>query len=122
MRFLLLMTEPDHFDRWDASDDELKERVFADFRAFGAAVSACGELVAGEALDRPSTARTVRPAASADRRAVTEGPFAETVEQLGGFYLVDVPDETTALEVAALLPREFSIEVRFCPDVGATPR
>ena len=122
MRFLLLMTEPDHFDRWDASDEEYKERVFADFRAFGAAVRACGELVAGEALDRPSTARTVRPAAGVDRRPVTDGPFAETVEQLGGFYLVDVPDESAALEVAALLPREFSVEVRFCPDVGATPR
>ena len=68
MRFLLLMTEPDHFELWDASDDEHKERVFADFRAFGAAVRACGQLV------------------------------------------------------AALLPREFSVEVRFCPDVGATPR
>ena len=122
MRFLLLMTEPDHFDRWDASDEDYKERVFADFRAFGAAVRACGELVAGEALDRPSTARTVRPAAGVDRRPVTDGPFAETVEQLGGFYLVDVPDESAALEVAALLLREFSVEVRFCPDVGATPR
>ena len=39
-----------------------------------------------------------------------------------GKDLVDVPDESAALEVAALLPREFSVEVRSCPDVGATPR
>jgi hypothetical protein len=50
---------------------------------------------------------------------VTEGPYAETVEQLGGFYLVELPDLATAIEVAALLPREYDIEVRECLDVGA---
>jgi hypothetical protein len=49
---------------------------------------------------------------------VTEGPYAETVEQLGGFYLVELPDLATAVEVASLLPREYDIEVRECLDVG----
>jgi hypothetical protein len=43
---------------------------------------------------------------------VTRGPFAETVEQIGGFYLVDLPDLDTAVEIAGLLPREYTIEVR----------
>jgi hypothetical protein len=43
---------------------------------------------------------------------VTEGPYAETVEQLGGFYLIDVPDLDTAVGLAALLPQEYAVEVR----------
>ena len=49
-------------------------------------------------------------------RAVTTGPYAETVEQVGGFYFVDLPDLATAVEVAALLPREYTVEVR--PTLG----
>ena len=54
----------------------------------------------------------MRAAAPDGQRPVTEGPYAETVEQMGGFYLIDVPDHATAVEVAALLPREYSVEVR----------
>ncbi len=109
MRFLVLMAEEDHFDKWEAADHALRERVIADFNAFDEAVRARGEIVAGDALDRPETARTVRPGVG---RPVTDGPFAETVEQLGGFYLIDVPDHATAVKVAALLPREYTVEVR----------
>ncbi len=109
MRFLVLMAEDSHFDKWEGSDDAHRERVYADFRAFSEAVAARGSIVAGDALDRPDSARTVRPG---DDRPVTDGPFAETVEQLGGFYLIDVPDVATAVELAALLPREYTVEVR----------
>jgi hypothetical protein len=109
VRFLVLMAEADHFDRWEASDDAHRERVYADFRAFSEAVGARGSIVAGDALDRPGTARTVQPGAE---RALTDGPFAETVEQVGGFYLIDVPDLDAAVEVAALLPQEYTVEVR----------
>ncbi|WP_028650383.1 YciI family protein [Nocardioides halotolerans] len=109
MRFLVLMAEEDHYDRWEAADDAQRERVYADFRAFSEAVAARGTIVAGEALDRPGTARSVRPGPD---RPVTDGPFAETAEQVGGFYLIDVPDLDAAVEVAALLPREYTVEVR----------
>ena len=109
MRFLVLMAEADHFDKWEAGDDALRERVYADFRAFSDAVRSRGSIVAGDALYRPETARSVRPGAD---RPVTDGPFAETVEQLGGFYLIDVPDLDTAVELAGLLPREYTVEVR----------
>ncbi|MFC6162858.1 YciI family protein [Kribbella jiaozuonensis] len=115
-RFLILMAEPDHFARWDAAADAEHERVFADFRAFTAAVRERGRFRGGEALVHPKDARTLRP--DGDGRAVVEGPYADTVEQLGGFYLVELPDRATALEVAALLPREYDIEVRECLDVG----
>ena len=109
MRYLLLMAEADHFAKWEAADDAHRGRVLADFQAFDEAVRARGTIVSGEALDRPATARTVRPGAD---RPVTDGPFAETVEQLGGFYLIDVADLGTAVELAGLLPREYTVEVR----------
>jgi hypothetical protein len=113
MRFLVLLTEKDHFDRWDAADDALRRRTIDDYNAFGDAVRERGTLVAGDALHRPEAARTL---SSGVERSVTRGPFAETVEQIGGFYLVDLPDLETAVELAALLPRECTVEVR--PTLG----
>ena len=109
MRFLVLLASPAHFDTWDAADEEARERAFAAYRAFADGVRSRGSIVIGDALHRPEEARTVRPGAD---RPVTDGPFAETVEQLGGFYLIDVPDLDAAVELAALLPAEYSVEVR----------
>jgi hypothetical protein len=109
MRFLVLLTETDHFAKWEAADDDYRQRCFDDYNAFADGVRSRGSIVLGDALDRPQSARTVQPAPG---RAVTEGPYAETVEQLGGFYVIDVPDLDTAVELAGLLPREYTIEVR----------
>jgi hypothetical protein len=115
-RFLILIAEEDHFARWDAADDATREQVFADFRAFTAAVRERGRFLGGEALVHPKDARTLRP--DGEARQVTEGPYAETVEQLGGYYLVELPDLDAAIDVASLLPRDYDIEVRECLDVG----
>lgn len=109
VKFVLLMAEQDHFDKWDAADQALRDRVVADFQAFDAAVAERGSVVGGDALGRPETARTVRPGPD---RAVTDGPFAETVEQIGGFYVIDVESIDVAVELAALLPQEYTVEVR----------
>jgi hypothetical protein len=110
VKFLVLLAEEDHFKRWDSADDTYRERCFADYRAFAEAVRERGTIVTGDALVHPDDARTLRP--GQEDRVVTEGPYAETVEQLGGFYLIDVPDLDTAVELAKLLPREYTIEVR----------
>jgi hypothetical protein len=113
-KFLVLLTEADHFANWDAADDALRDRTYAAFRAFSAAVAERGTIAGGEALASTDTARTLGPGPD---RTVTEGPYAETVEQLGGFYLIDVADLATAVELAGLLPAEYTIEVRECVDV-----
>jgi hypothetical protein len=113
MQFLILLGGPGHFDRWDAADDEVRARSFRDYRAFADAVRERGDLIVGDALQRPGTARTVQ---AGEGRLVTDGPFAEAAEQIGGFYLIDVPDLETAVELARLLPRECSVEVR--PTLG----
>jgi hypothetical protein len=113
VNFLVLLAEADHFDKWDATDEKERARFFRDYKAFADAVRRRGSIVVGDALHRPESARTVQ---AGEARAVTEGPFAETVEQLGGFYVIDVPDLETAVELAALLPRDYVVEVR--PTLG----
>jgi hypothetical protein len=115
MRFLILLASVDHFDTWDATEAEDRDRFFHDYHAFADAIRACGAMIAGDALQRPDTARTLQPG---EVRMVTDGPFAETVEQLGGFYLIDVPDLDSAVAAARLLPREYLVEVR--PALGIT--
>ena len=75
--------------------------------------------LAGERLTDTSSATTVR--VRGNRRLVTDGPFAETKEVLGGYYIVDCPDLDAALEAAARCPAAAggSIEVR--PLISMTP-
>ena len=71
-----------------------------------------GVLLAAEALHPVATATTVR--VRGGKVSTTDGPFAETKEQLAGFYLVDARDLNEAIQIAAKIPpaREGSIEVR----------
>lgn len=75
-------------------------------------LQASGHLIAGQALEPVRTATTVR--VRDGRVSVTDGPFAETKEQLAGFYLIDARDLNEAIQVAARIPpaRVGSIEVR----------
>ena len=75
---------------------------------FAAGVESLGaKLLGGEALQNTSTATTVRGS------DVTDGPFVETKEALGGYYLIDAPDLDTALAVGKLCPARFGgVEVR----------
>jgi hypothetical protein len=81
--------------------------------------AACGDgfresglLIAAEALQPVETATTVR--VRKGKVSITDGPFAETKEQLAGFYLIDARDLNDAIQVASKIPpaREGSIEVR----------
>ena len=71
-----------------------------------------GLLLAAEPLFPVETAKTVR--VRGGRIAITDGPFAETKEQLAGFYLIDAASQDEAMQIAARIPpaREGSIEVR----------
>ena len=100
------MAEADHFDRWAASSDAEQQAVFDCFSAFGDAIRERGSLLQGEALADPAGSRTLAAG------VVREGPYAETVEQVGGFYLVELPDLETAVDVARLLPPAYTVEVR----------
>lgn len=109
MRYLLLIyTE----EPTTAPDPAEGERVMGEYWAYEKAVAEAGVKQAGEALQPSTTATTVR--VKDGEPTVTDGPFAETREVLGGFYLLDVPDLDAALEWAARCPgaKYGSIEVR----------
>ena len=100
--------------KWQDIDEETQGQMMKEYFSFTQSIADSGELVAGDPLQGIDTATTVR--FDGGERVLTDGPFAETKEVLGGYYLVDVADLDRALELAAQLPgahRGFdSIEVR----------
>jgi len=108
MEFLLLL----HGDEssWQRATEEERQQTYAGHRAFMAALQDAGvKLVGGAELTHSSTATVVR-GHGADA-VVTDGPFAETREQLAGFYTIDVPTMEDAVEWARRLPSDI-VEVR----------
>jgi hypothetical protein len=101
------------------------DKVIAEYRAFTADLRASGKLVTSQRLQPTTSATTVR--VRNGKTLTTDGPFAETKEQLGGFYLIEADDLNAAIQVAARVPsaRFGSIEVRpihpMSPDAHAKP-
>ncbi|MFH9108473.1 YciI family protein [Streptomyces albus] len=105
----------------DGQADGCDAQAVEDWIAFDKAVRDAGVMVSGESLADLVTATTVRVAEDG-RRSVVDGPFAETREVLGGFYVIDVPDLDAALDWAARCPGARgggSVVVRPVADMGA---
>ncbi len=98
-----------------------QEAIMKAYYAFGDSVRSRNAMVAGEALHPTATATTVR--VRGGKTMTTEGPFAETKEQLGGFYIVECKDLDEAIEFAAKIPGAAggSVEVRPVVDFGERP-
>ena len=88
------------------------EAMMGEYQAFTEKIVASGEMVSGDPLQGTETATSVR--VRDGRTSTTDGPFAETKEVLGGYYLVDVADLDRATELAAQIPgaRTGTVEVR----------
>lgn len=110
MRYLCLIYDDEQ--QLDAMPKAECDAFLAEYFDFTDTISASGHLVASEALQPVRTATTLRQRNG--RLSTTDGPFAETREQLGGFYLIEARDLNEALQVAARIPsvRTGSIEVR----------
>jgi hypothetical protein len=87
-------------------------KIIGEFTAFTDAVKRSGHYVGGNALEPTHTATTVR--VRQGKVATTDGPFAETKEQLGGYYLLKARDLNEAIQLASRIPgaRFGSVEVR----------
>jgi hypothetical protein len=97
------------------TDPALRATIHQEYFDFGDRAGAAGVLNGGEALQPTSTATTVRVKGGRGGEVVTaDGPFAETKEVLGGFYLIDAADLDEAIRWAAQIPGAWygSIEVR----------
>ncbi|MGH3023751.1 MAG: YciI family protein [Gaiellaceae bacterium] len=114
MQYLLLIygDEQAMNDRWERLSEEEQGREMSAWYSYTEELRKAGVHVAGEALQPTATAKTVTVDGGAP--LVTDGPFAETKEQLGGYYVVDVASEQQALDWAAKMPSlpEGSVEVR----------
>ena len=88
------------------------EKMMNDYATFTQEIIDSGEMVSGDALEDVETATSVR--VRDGKTASTDGPFAETKEVLGGFYIVDVKDLDRAIELAARVPASLTgtVEVR----------
>jgi hypothetical protein len=118
MTYMLLIYTPD-IGR-DRTDEEWAEMT-EPFIAYNEFVKATGYYIDGAPLAELSTATTVR--IRDGKRVITDGPFAETKEWLGGYYMLDCPSIDEAIEVAAKCPAAAfgSIELRPVMDGPAAP-
>ena len=106
MRFLVLLSEEDP-SAWDDATAEQRQAVLDGHAEFDRAVrDRGGTVVAGEALAAPGHGARVRWG-----QLVTEGPFAESVEHLTGFYVLDLPSTESVVEVCRLLTWDYVVEV-----------
>jgi hypothetical protein len=109
MRYALLIYTA---EQTEEPPPDVQQAVTDGYNAFTNHVKERGAYEAGEALDPTSTATTVR--VRDGKTLTTDGPYAETKEALGGFYLVQAADLDEAIAYAAMIPgaREGAIEVR----------
>jgi hypothetical protein len=110
MQYLLLIYDEEK--NWETMSEAERNGLFGEYGAYTGELQASGQMLGGNALLPTSTATTVR--VREGEQVVTDGPFAETKEQLGGYYLIEAESVDGALEWAAKIPgaRWGSIEVR----------
>ncbi len=110
MQYMLLIYTNEAEMAGQGAED--KQRMFAEYGEFTKSIVASGHFKAGDPLQPTSTATTVR--IRNGKQLVTDGPFAETREQLGGYYLIEAKDLDEARGLAARIPgaKYGSIEVR----------
>jgi hypothetical protein len=110
MKYLLLIYADEA--RWATMSEADQGAVFGEHMALVESLRSADKLHGGEPLEPTTTASTLQ--VRDGKTMITDGPYAETREQLGGFYLIDAESLDEALGVAARIPeaREGTIEVR----------
>jgi hypothetical protein len=110
MQYLLLIYGQESF--WGAVTDAERQKIYGEYGDLIQDMQKAGSYKGGHQLQPIATASTVR--VRNGKKTVTDGPFAETKEQLGGYFLVEAKDLDEALALAARIPnvRDGSIEVR----------
>ncbi len=116
MKYMLLIYEDEK--GWTKFSEAERQQLFGEYMQFSKDIRTSGHYQAGAPLQPTSTATSVR--VRSQKRLVTDGPFAETREQLGGYYLVEAKDLDEAIGIAARIPsaRLGTIEVRPVMEVG----
>ncbi|MDA9497186.1 YciI family protein [Bradyrhizobium sp. CCBAU 11357] len=110
MQYLLMIYQNEV--EYAKNDAATSQKMLAEYQTFTQSIIQSGNFKAGDRLQPTTTATTVR--VREGKTLTTDGPFAETREQLGGYYLIEAKDLNAAIEIAARIPsaRIGSIEVR----------
>jgi hypothetical protein len=110
MKYMLLIYDGEQV--WGGFEAAQQQAMMQEYRQFTQQINAAGQYLAGAQLQPTTAATSVR--VREGKRLVTDGPFAETREQLGGYYLVEAKDLDEALALAARIPsaRFGTVEVR----------
>jgi hypothetical protein len=110
MRYMLLIYSKE--SDWAALSEKERGQMFEEYGAFTEGIRKSGHYEKGDPLEASTTATTVR--VQNGKTVTTDGPFAETREQLGGYYVVKAKDLDEATAIAARIPgaKMGSIEVR----------
>ena len=118
MKYMLMM----YFEENGALTQELREQCYAESAAFANQLHESGKFLGASPLQPTSTATSLR--FQDGKRLVTDGPFAETREQLGGFFLIDAKDLDEAIDIASRVPagRYGTVEIRPLVEVQGLPK
>jgi hypothetical protein len=116
MKYMLLI-----YMNEQAMNDSERERCYVESAALTRDLHARGQYVSASPLQPVASATSVR--VRQEKRLVTDGPFAETHEQLGGFYIIDVKDLDEAISVAARVPPvcKGTVEIRPVMEISGLP-
>lgn len=117
MKYFVLLAGDGDVGPWDKLSPEEQQATMEQFGSFD---EACGqrpgvEILGGEALEDGSTATTLRTRSG--EVTITDGPFSEATEQIGGFYVVQAPDLDTITDLCRSLP-PYDMEIRPVVDFG----
>jgi hypothetical protein len=110
MKYMLLIYLEE--SQWGNLTEAERQQIYGEYRKFSEEIVASGQFISGSELHPISSATSVR--VRDGKPLVTDGPFAETREQLGGYYLVEAKDLDEAIGLAARIPsaKSGTIEIR----------
>ena len=111
MQYLLLIYHKEN--EWESLTEDQRQNVYGDYRSLREDLVKKGNWIGGNQLQPVSTASTVR--VTDKKPLITDGPFAETKEQLAGYFLIEAKNLDEALKIASRIPSAAlggSIEVR----------
>jgi hypothetical protein len=110
MKYMLLIYHDEQ--AWNGHTETERQQIYLEYRQLIQKLQSDGKYLAGDQLQPATTASTVRVRDA--KQMVTDGPFAETREQIGGFFMIDANDLKEANSIAAQIPsaRMGAVEVR----------
>lgn len=119
MKYMLLIYHNEEL--WDGHTEAERQQIYGEYRELMEELGASGKCLAGEELKPALTASSVR--VRDGKIMVTDGPFAETREQLGGFFLIEAADLSEATAIAGRIPsaRDGAIEIRPVAEMTSAP-